>query len=126
LISSQISQEERIAVWWCTHDRLGANIADKSSPVVDDKLLAESLGEPLPHQARGDVGRASGSRADDDAHRPRRIGLRPRAARDGREGGGTRGKMQELSTGTFHHSPPVHGRFRRKLPPSLTSFIVSV
>jgi hypothetical protein len=31
-----------------------------------------------------------------------------------------------LTPGNFHRSPPVYGRFRRKVPSSLTSFIVSV
>ena len=40
--------------------------------------------------------------ADDDAHRPRRIGLRPRDARHGRQRGSARGQMQKISTGKFH------------------------
>ena len=46
-----------------------------------------------------------GGKADDDAHRPRRIGLRPRDARDGRERGSARGQMQEYAAGKFHSSP---------------------
>jgi hypothetical protein len=46
-----------------------------------------------PDQARDDVGRAAGRKADDDAHRPRRIGLRPREARDGRQHGSAGGQM---------------------------------
>ena len=42
---------------------------------------------------------------DDDAHRPRRIGLRPRDARDGRERGGARGQMQKLFGGEVSSSP---------------------
>ena len=37
-----------------------------------------------------------GRKADDQAHRPRRIGLRPRDARHGRERGSARGQMQKL------------------------------
>ena len=45
--------------------------------------------------------------ANDDAHRPRRIGLRPSEARDGRERGSARGQMQKLSSvGKFHFAPP--------------------
>ena len=40
---------------------------------------------------------AAGGKADDDAHRPRRIGLRPREARHGRERGSTRCQMQKLA-----------------------------
>ena len=46
-----------------------------------------------------------GGKADDDAHRPRRIGLRPRDARHGRQRGSARGQMQKLSAGKFHGAP---------------------
>ena len=41
----------------------------------------------------------AGGKADDDAHRPRRIGLRPRDARHGRQRGSARGQMQKLFGG---------------------------
>ena len=74
-------QEERVAVRRRTHDRLGGDIATGARPVLDDEWLAEPLRQPLTHQAREDVVRTAGGKADDDAHRPRRIGLRPREAR---------------------------------------------
>ena len=40
-----------------------------------------------------------------DAHRPRRIGLRPRDARHGRQRGSARGQMQKLSGGEVSSSP---------------------
>ena len=43
--------------------------------------------------------RAAGGKADDDAHRPRRIGLRPRDARHGRQRGSARGQMQKFFGG---------------------------
>ena len=46
--------------------------------------------------------RAAGGNADDQAHRPRRIGLRPRDARHGRQRGSARCQMQKLSAGKFH------------------------
>jgi uncharacterized protein len=64
-------QEERMAVRRCLHDRLSANIAGGARPVLDDELLAEPLGEPLPHQARDGVDAAPGGKAEHDAHRPR-------------------------------------------------------
>ena len=49
-----------------------------------------------------------GGKADDDAHRPRRIGLRPRDARHGRQRGSARGQMQKLpSVGKFHFHLPL-------------------
>src|SRR5262245_8722910 len=41
----------------------------------------------------------------DQTHRPRRIGLRPRDPRYGRQRGSTRGQMQKLSAGKFHAGP---------------------
>ena len=57
-------------------------------------------------QARGDVSAAAGGKADNDADRPRWIGLRPRKARHGRERGSARGQMQKISAGKFHFEPP--------------------
>ena len=92
-------QKERIAVRGRAHDRLGADIAAGTRPVVDDELLAEPLRQPLTDQARDDVGRAAGGIANNDAHRPRRIGLRPCEARHGRQRGSARGQMQKLYGG---------------------------
>ena len=53
-------QEERIAVGGRAHDRLGADIAAGTRPVLDDEWLAKPLRQPLTDQAREDVGRAAG------------------------------------------------------------------
>src|SRR5262245_61515984 len=74
-------------------------------PVVDNKLLAKPFRQPLPHQACSYVGAAARSKADDHAHRPRRIGLRPRDARHGWQRGSARGQMQKISAGKFHSTP---------------------
>src|SRR5262252_5985543 len=71
------SHKERISVRGRVHDRLGADIAGSSWSVLDDELLAEPLRQPLSYQACHDVGATGGGKSDDDAHRPRRIGLRP-------------------------------------------------
>ena len=54
------------------------------------------------------VERTAGSEADDDPHRPRRIGLRPRDPRHGRNRGSTCGQMQKTST--FHGDPKDFGQ----------------
>ena len=95
-------QEERVAVRRRTHDRLGGDIAAGARPVLDDEWLAEPLRQPLTDQAREDVVRAAGGKADDDAHRPRRIGLRPSETRHGRERGSARCQMQKLTARKFH------------------------
>ena len=91
-------QEERVAVGRRAHDRLGGDIAAGTRPVLDDEWLAKPFRQPLADQARDDVAAARG-KADHQAHRPRRIGLRPREARDGRERGSARGQMQKLFGG---------------------------
>ena len=73
-----MDEEERIAIRGRTHDGLGGDISTGARPVLDDKLLAKSLREPLADQARDNVGAAAGWKTNDDAHRPGRIGLRPR------------------------------------------------
>src|SRR5262249_6652923 len=95
--------KERVSVRKRYQSRVGADIARSPSAVLDDELVAETLREPLCHHARNDVGGAPGGKADDDAHWPRRIGLRESEARYAQECGSARGQMQELSTvGKFH------------------------
>jgi hypothetical protein len=60
---------------------LGGDITTSAGPVLNDEGLPEMLRQPLSDQPRDDVVTATGSEAHDDAHRPRRIGLRPREAR---------------------------------------------
>jgi len=86
-------EQERVSVGRRIHDQFGADIAGGTRPVLDDERLAEPLREPLADQACSDVGAAPRSKADDDAHRPRRVGLRPRDARCGRERGSAGGQM---------------------------------
>jgi hypothetical protein len=57
----------------------------------------------LTDQACNNISPATGGVPDDDAHRLRRIGLRPYDARGGQQRGSTRGQMQKLpSVGEFH------------------------
>src|SRR5262249_59505242 len=68
--------------------------------------LEEPLCQGLPYEARDEVRRKAGREANDDAHRPRRIGLRPRDPRYGRQRGSAGGEMQKLSSvGKFHAAP---------------------
>ena len=53
-----------MAVAALAYDRLGADIAASSRPVLDDEGLAQPLRQPLTHQARQDVGRVAGSRRE--------------------------------------------------------------
>src|SRR5258708_32505167 len=70
--------------------------------------VSEPLGKPLADQAGGDVAPAAGAKTDDDAHRPRRIGLRPCDPRDGRERDNSgSGELQKLAPPNFHGVPPL-------------------
>jgi len=69
----RIDQQERVAVGRGVHDRLGADVVAGAGLVLDDELLAEPLRQPMPDQARQNVGRAAGRIGDDPAYRPRRI-----------------------------------------------------
>jgi len=95
-------QEERVSVGGRAHYGLGADVAAAARPVLDDEWLAEPLREPLTDQARDDVTWATRSKGDDDPHRPRRIGLRPSEARDRRQSGSARRKMQKSSARQGH------------------------
>ena len=75
------------------HDRLSADTAACACPVLDNECLPKPLRQRLPHEARNAVGCLACRKGNDDAHRPRRIGLRPRDPRYGRERGSTRCQM---------------------------------
>jgi hypothetical protein len=52
----------------------------------------------LAYQAGSNVGSTAGGIANNDAHRPRRIGLRSGAPQGGGDGGGTRCQIQKSAT----------------------------
>src|SRR5258705_13278070 len=96
-------QEERVAVRRRTYDCLGGDIATRARPVLDNERLAETLLEPLTNEARRYVSWAAGRSANNDAHRPRRIALRPCSPRQGPQRNSAGGQMQKLSSvGKFH------------------------
>ena len=86
-------------------------------PVLGDELLAEPLRQPLADEARDDVGRVAGRKADDQMHRPRRICLRPCEPRHARQGGSARDQTQKSTAGKFHAVLPI----RRRLPWKIAS-----
>src|SRR5262249_17867391 len=92
---------------------LSANIASGARSVLDDEWLPEPLRQPLTHQACDDVARPAGWKTDNDAHRPRRIGLRESKGRGGRQRGSAGGQMQKISAGKFHSALPA---FRATIP----------
>ena len=95
-------QEQRVAVGGRASDRFGRDIGAGARAVLDDDLLAEPLRERLADDARDDVGRRAGGKADDQMHRPRRIGIRPCDPRNSRERGSARCQVQKFSAGKCH------------------------
>jgi hypothetical protein len=94
--------EKRVAIGRRPDDRIDGEIAGSTRPVLDNEGLAEPLRQPLPRQARDDVSRAARRKANNDAHRTRWIGFRPRDARHCRERGSARCQMQKSTAGKFH------------------------
>src|SRR5262249_29768747 len=95
-------KEKRVSISWRVDNSLRCEIATSADPVLGNEWLAETLRQPLADQARHGVGGAAGRKPDDDAHRPGRIGLRPRDARDHGRQSGTRSQMQKVPTGKGH------------------------
>src|SRR5262245_65192773 len=72
------NQEEGIAISRRVHDHLGGDVCGGAGPVLNDEWLAKSVRQPLSYQPSDDVVPTTSGEADDDAHRPRRVRLRPR------------------------------------------------
>src|SRR5262249_19803138 len=89
---------KRVASGICIHRCRGSDVAAPTWTILDDELLAQTLRQPLTHQAREDVICAAGGSRDDDAHRARRIGLRLSAGRDGSPDDGGCAKFQKSTT----------------------------
>jgi hypothetical protein len=95
-------EKECVAVGGRPYDRLRADITAATRSVLDHEWLAKALRQPLADQAGDNVGWSARGKTDDDAHRPRWIGLRPRDPRDGRQRSSGRGQMEKISAGKFH------------------------
>src|SRR5262249_53434130 len=94
--------KHRVAIWAGPYGLGRAEVAAASRAVFYDEWLAEPLRKQLTEQPTMHIVRASRGERDDDPHRPRRIRLRPRAARHGRERSSIRGQMQKLSARQVH------------------------
>src|SRR5262249_14817355 len=98
--------KHRVAIWAGPYGLGRAEVAAASRAVFYDEWLAEPLRKQLTEQPTMDIVRASRGERDDDPHRPRWVGLRPRDARDGRQRGSADGQMQEFAAGKFHGIAP--------------------
>src|SRR5262245_35057182 len=92
---------------------LNSEIAGRAGWVLNDKLLSKMIRQVLADDARHEVVAAARRKRDDPVHRPRRIGLRPRDTRYGRQRGSARRQMQKISAGKFHLEPPFTRSPRR-------------
>src|SRR5262249_50808796 len=72
---SRNHQKERMAVGGRTDDRLGGDIARSPGPVLDDEWLAEALRQPMPNQAREEIGRPAWAKANHQSPWPDRTAL---------------------------------------------------
>src|SRR6185295_14197106 len=84
-------------------DSLSGNIAAGPGSIFDNKLLGESLRQPLSNKPRRNVDPTPRCKANNDPHWSRGIGLCTRDMRSERQRGSARGQMQKLPTvGKFH------------------------
>src|SRR5229473_200084 len=66
-------EQQRIAIGWRIDRGRGCEIAAGAGAIFHHELLAEALRQPLGHNARHGIDRATGGEADQPAHRPVRI-----------------------------------------------------
>src|SRR5262245_50298764 len=84
----------------------GPDVAGTRWNIFDVGLLAPGLGKRLRNYARNDVGRATGCKRHDHAHRAGWIGLRPRNLRAERAQNRSSCKLKELTAYGRHGVPP--------------------
>jgi hypothetical protein len=101
--------QQRVTIGRRIDDRLDGDVGAGAGPVLDDDLLAEPLRQPRGNNACDGVGTSARRKAHDPAHRPHRIGLRPRDARRGWQRGSARCEMEKISTGKFHGVASLQG-----------------
>ena len=63
-------ETDRVAIGRGLGDGIGADVAARTAPVLDDELLAAQLGKRLADDTRQRVGRPAGGKGIDVAHCP--------------------------------------------------------
>src|SRR5262245_41309651 len=76
--------KQRITVRRTLGRSLDTDVASGTRPVLDNEWATQSPRQVFADDAGSCVGRAAGGKRYNHAHRPRRIGLRPRETRHGR------------------------------------------
>src|SRR5215471_21376174 len=82
---AQEADAESIAIGYRTRDAAHADSTAGAGYVFDNDRLAERDPHALSHDAPNRICRPASGKRHDHRDRPRRIGLRPRDARHGRE-----------------------------------------
>src|SRR5262249_21737084 len=108
VIQSLLPVEASIPSCGGSNVRFRPYCATCASRMLYDDLLAEPLRQPLTYEACEKVIRAAGCISNNDAHRPRRIGLRASSTRHEWQRGSARGQLQKLSAGEVHFLTSLH------------------
>src|SRR5262249_61492012 len=96
---------QALAAGSSSQHRLNAYLPASADLFLDEHLLAQALRQILSDDACHGVVWPAGSERHDPMYRPRRIGLRPYDARDGRQRGSNTCQMQKLTAGEVHFAP---------------------
>ena len=98
-----LADVDGVAIGRGARDAADGDATAGAADVLDDDRLAERRPHALGQYPRRHVGRAAGGERHYQRNGTRRIGLRPRDARDRRQRGSTRGQIEKISTGKFHN-----------------------
>ena len=97
------AEQDRVAVGPGAGDGGGTERGAAAADVLDHHGAEQRL-DPVRPWATDGVERTARRKRNHEPDRPRRIGLRPRDARECRQRGGTRRQMQKSSTGKRHEA----------------------
>src|SRR5215831_8856119 len=99
------AEQNGVAVRTGTGDRGGTQRTTAAADVFDDHRAEQrfDLFHPWPREG---VERATRRKWNHEPDRPRRIGLRPRETRHGRQRSSARCEMEKISAGKFRVEPP--------------------
>jgi len=100
------SDEQCVAVRRRPHDGLSCDVAARTRPVFNEKLLTHPLRKPVTNQPCRRVREATGRKARNDAHCTRGIVERRCDARQGRKNRSAYCQTQKFATGGLHGDTP--------------------
>ena len=101
-MGAAVAEQELVTIGCRFSHTGGASHSTGAADVFDDDLLMENLAQARRQDASIGVDGPSGRERHQHGDRPRRVGLRPRDARDRRQRSRARGQMQKTSARKFH------------------------